>query len=299
MKKIFSKEVIIGLIIIFALAILFIGIDFLKGVNVFKASNYYYVTYTDVNGLAVSAPVTVNGFKVGQVRDISYEYDNPGHIKVEISLDQQLQIPENTEAILSTDLLGTASIVLQLGTSKTMHKVGDELDGKIPVGMMDAVSKDVLPAFTQIAGKIDTLLTNLNTLTGDPALLASVQRLDQITADLAQTTTNLNSMMRSLAPATNDIRKMTGNFANASDNINQLTGNLNNLPLDSLMNTLEATTQNLKALTEQLNDKNSSLGLLMNDPALYNNLNATVTSLDSLFIDIKKSPKRYINIKLL
>jgi phospholipid/cholesterol/gamma-HCH transport system substrate-binding protein len=299
MKKIFSKEVIIGLIIIFALAILFIGIDFLKGVNVFKASNYYYVTYTDVNGLAVSAPVTVNGFKVGQVRDISYEYDNPGHIKVEISLDQQLQIPENTEAILSTDLLGTASIVLQLGTSKTMHKVGDELDGKIPVGMMDAVSKDVLPAFTQIAGKIDTLLTNLNTLTGDPALLASVQRLDQITADLAQTTTSLNSMMRSLAPATNDIRKMTGNFANASDNINQLTGNLNNLPLDSLMNTLEATTQNLKALTEQLNDKNSSLGLLMNDPALYNNLNATVTSLDSLFIDIKKSPKRYINIKLL
>jgi phospholipid/cholesterol/gamma-HCH transport system substrate-binding protein len=180
-----------------------------------------------------------------------------------------------------------------------MHKVGDELDGKIPVGMMDAVSKDVLPAFTQIAGKIDTLLTNLNTLTGDPALLASVQRLDQITADLAQTTTSLNSMMRSLAPATNDIRKMTGNFANASDNINQLTGNLNNLPLDSLMNTLEATTQNLKALTEQLNDKNSSLGLLMNDPALYNNLNATVTSLDSLFIDIKKSPKRYINIKLL
>jgi phospholipid/cholesterol/gamma-HCH transport system substrate-binding protein len=299
MKKIFSKEVIIGLIIIFALAILFIGIDFLKGVNVFKASNYYYVTYTDVNGLAVSAPVTVNGFKVGQVRDISYEYDNPGHIKVEISLDQQLQIPENTEAILSTDLLGTASIALQLGTSKTMHKVGDELDGKIPVGMMDAVSKDVLPAFTQIAGKIDTLLTNLNTLTGDPALLASVQRLDQITADLAQTTTSLNSMMRSLAPATNDIRKMTGNFANASDNINQLTGNLNNLPLDSLMNTLEATTQNLKALTEQLNDKNSSLGLLMNDPALYNNLNATVTSLDSLFIDIKKSPKRYINIKLL
>jgi phospholipid/cholesterol/gamma-HCH transport system substrate-binding protein len=299
MKKIFSKEVIIGLIIIFALAILFIGIDFLKGVNVFKASNYYYVTYTDVNGLAVSAPVTVNGFKVGQVRDISYEYDNPGHIKVEISLDQQLQIPENTEAILSTDLLGTASIALQLGTSKTMHKVGDELDGKIPVGMMDAVSKDVLPAFTQIAGKIDTLLTNLNTLTGDPALLASVQRLDQITADLAQTTTSLNSMMRSLTPATNDIRKMTGNFANASDNINQLTGNLNNLPLDSLMNTLEATTQNLKALTEQLNDKNSSLGLLMNDPALYNNLNATVTSLDSLFIDIKKSPKRYINIKLL
>ncbi len=299
MKKIFSKEVIIGLIIIFALAILFIGIDFLKGVNVFKASNYYYVTYTDVNGLAVSAPVTVNGFTVGQVRDISYEYDNPGHIKVEISLDQQLQIPENTEAILSTDLLGTASIALQLGNSKTMHKVGDELDGKIPVGMMDAVSKDVLPAFTQIAGKIDTLLTNLNTLTGDPALLASVQRLDQITADLAQTTTSLNSMMRSLAPATNDIRKMTGNFANASDNINQLTGNLNNLPLDSLMNTLEATTQNLKALTEQLNDKNSSLGLLMNDPALYNNLNATVTSLDSLFIDIKKSPKRYINIKLL
>ena len=90
MNKIFRKEVIIGLIVLGAMAVLFIGINFLKGVNVFKAANYYYVSFTDVQGLAQSAPVTVNGFKVGQVRDISYEYDNPGHVLVELSLDRNL-----------------------------------------------------------------------------------------------------------------------------------------------------------------------------------------------------------------
>ena len=91
MKKVFRKEILIAVCVLSALAILVFGIDFLKGVNVFKATNYYYATYTDVQGLAVSAPVTLSGYKVGQVRDITYEYDNPGHVRVEIALVHQLQ----------------------------------------------------------------------------------------------------------------------------------------------------------------------------------------------------------------
>lgn len=92
MKR-YSRELIIGMSVLVALLVLFFGIDYLKGINVFKAANYYYVSYTNVNGLTVSSPVTINGFKVGQVRDINYEYDNPGHVLVELSLDKKLKVP--------------------------------------------------------------------------------------------------------------------------------------------------------------------------------------------------------------
>ena len=124
MKKIFRKEVLIGLIVLLAGAILIVGIDVLKGINIFKGDNYYYVIYTNVQGLAQSAPVTVNGFKVGLVREIEYEYDNPGHVKVELSLDRHLVVPHGTKAVLATDLLGTASVALEMGTSPEHYKVG-------------------------------------------------------------------------------------------------------------------------------------------------------------------------------
>ncbi len=299
MKKLFSSEVIIGFLVILAMAILFIGIDFLKGVNVFKKANYYYVEYTNVEGLAVSAPVTVNGYKVGQVAEIEYEYDNPGHIKVELSLDQNMRVPMDTKAVLSSDILGTAGIALQLGTSTTDHKSGDLLDGEVASGLMDAVSTQIMPGVAAIFPKIDSLLTNVNALVSNQAVLASVQRLDAITANLEATTRQLNAMVGSLPPIVNNVKGITGNVNTASGDMAVLTGKLKEMPVDSLAANLQAITANLQMLTEQLNDPNSTIGLLTRDPQLYNNLNATVSSLDSLFIDIKKNPKRYINIKLL
>lgn len=299
MKKIFRKEVIIGLSAVVALVILFVGIDFLKGVNVFKASNYYYVTYTDVQGLAISAPVTINGYKVGQVREISYQYDNPGHVKVEIALDRELKLPKGTRAVLSSDLLGTASIALELADSKDFYDVGDELQGFVPKGMMDNVANNLMPSVQAIFPKVDTLLTGINALVADPAIASSVKRLDAITSNLEVATRQLNVIMATLPPITHDVKSITGNVSVASADLTQLTGKMNSLPIDSLMNELQKTAANLHELTRQLNNPNSTLGLLMNDPALYNNINKTVRSLDSLFIDIKANPKRYISIKLL
>ena len=105
MKKLFSKEAIIGLTVLISLLIVFFGIDYLKGVNIFHPENYYYVSYTNVDGLAESAPVTVNGFKVGIVREIQYEYDNPGHVRVELSLDKSLKVPRGSKAVLVTSML--------------------------------------------------------------------------------------------------------------------------------------------------------------------------------------------------
>ncbi len=299
MKKVFKKEVLIAVCVLSALAILVFGIDFLKGVNVFKATNYYYATYTDVQGLAISAPVTLSGYKVGQVRDITYEYDNPGHVRVEISLDKDLRLPKGSQAVLSSDLLGTASIQLALAPGKDFYDVGAEIPGVVPKGMMDNISDNLLPSVAAIVPKVDTLLTSINALVGDPAITASVNRLDAITSNIEKATATLNSILHTLPPITADVKAITGNVSTVSEDLAVLSGRLRTVPVDSLMTTLSTTVQNLKTLTEQLNSPNSTLGQLMNNPSLYNNLNATVQSLDSLFTDIKAHPKRYISIKLL
>lgn len=299
MKKLFRKEVLIGVIVLVAMAVLFIGIDFLKGVNIFKAANYYYVTYDNVAGLAKSAPVTVNGFKVGLVRDISYEYDNPGHVLVELSLDRNLKVPEGTKAVLATDLLGTASVALDMAKTDRMHAVGDHLTGVVPKGMMDNVTDQLLPSVSAVIPKVDTLLTSINALVAHPAVLASVQRLDAITANLEKTTRDLNALMATMPAITGNIRTITENFGSASGDISQMTAQMREIPLDSIAANLQLISANLAELSAQLNNPNSTLGLMTHDPQLYNNLNSTVASLDSLFVDIKRNPKRYISIKLL
>ena len=293
------KEITISICVILSLCILFLGIDFLKGVNVFKPSNYYTASYTNVNGLAVSAPVTINGYKIGLVRSIEYQYDNPGHVGVEFSLDKELKLPVGSKAVIVCDMLGTATVQLILTDNKEFHNVGDEIIGETASGLMDNISNDLMPGVTNIFPKIDSLLTSINKLVSDPALETSVKRLDAITANLQATIVSLDKASKSLP-------KVMTNIEGVTDNVNTITGNfavlseeLKNAPIDSTLMNIQQTTENLRLLTEELNNPNSSLGLLMNDPQLYNNLNNTVKSLDSLFIDIKKNPKRYINIKLL
>lgn len=298
MKKIFRKEIDIALCAIVALLILFFGIQFLKGINLFHPANYYYASYPSVEGLAESAPVTINGFKVGQVHTIQYQYDTAGNIVVELSLDKNLRVPEGTEATLTTDLLGTASIVLKLGKGERYMALGDTLQGKVGSGLMGNVTDNLLPAVSAVIPKIDTLLTNLNAITGNPALQTSISRLDAITADLARSSRTLSKMLADLGPATANIRSIATNVDTITGNFSELSAQLSQARIDSLLMDLEKTGSNLRELSEQLNDPNSTVGMLTQDPALYNNINKTVVSLDSLFTDIKAHPKRYINIKV-
>lgn len=299
MNKSYKKEVVIGICVILALCFLFLGIDYLKGINIFKPSNYYLVSYTNVKGLAVSAPVNINGFKVGQVRSIQYEYDNPGHVLVELSLDKALKVPVDSKAIIESDMLGTASVTLKMAAGNDYHKVGDHLIGETAAGMMDNVSENLLPSVSQIFPKIDSLLTSLNAVAGDPALLSAIKRLDGISASLDATMRQLNKSVKTLPAVMDNVESTTKNLDKLSNDLAELSATLKSLPVDSTFNNINILSNNLAKMSEDLNNPNSTLGLMMHDPALYNNLNSTVSSLDSLFIDIKKNPKRYISIKLL
>lgn len=335
MKKIFTKEVIIGLLVILALALLFGGIEFLKGVDVFEKENTYHISYENVSGLAVSAPVTVNGYKVGQVRAISYEYDNPGHVRVDIEVADELRLPKGTTAILASDLLGTATIALQLGAEAEYYNPGASIPGVIPSGMMDKVSNELLPAVSQVFPKVDTLLTGITGVVTDPNIRATLAganaamgSVNKLAGDLKSVTSNLTTLsneliasanqisgiLGTLPPIVSDVKTVTGSFVGTAGEVDALVRNLNtavadvsqklnNVPLDSLMTSLQSTVDNLQEMTgelkKDLRNPDSTLGKLMNDPALYNSLNNAVGSLDSLLIDVKKNPKRYISIKLL
>ncbi len=299
MKKIFSKEFIIGICVILTAVILYVGIEFLKGANLFKSTNYYYATFTNVEGLAESAPVNLNGFKVGLVREISYEYDNPGHVKVKMDLDKNLRLPVGSKAIMASSLLGTGTITLQLADAKEYYPKGHNLEGVNPKGMMESISNEVLPTITDMIPKIDSLLVAVNDIVTDPALTSSINRLDRVMANLETSTAKLSSTMSSLSPVVGNVHTITDNLSTVSADLTQVTGKINALPIDSTFNNIHAITGDVARATAQLNNPGSSLGQLLYSDGLYNNLNHSVQSLDSLLTDVKKNPKRYISIKLL
>ncbi len=297
--KSLKKELIIGLCVLIALLVLFFGINFLKGVNIFKAANYYYATYTNAAGLQQSAPVTLDGFKVGQVREINYDYTNPGHVKVELSVDRELRIPKGSEAVIEQDLLGTATVVLHLSDAKEYEEVGATLLSHTQKGMLDNVTSTVMPQLGSTFAKIDSLLVNLNALVADPALAKSVGRLDAITLNLEVTLRQLRASAGALPPVIKNVDGLTSNLNTVSSDLAVVSGKLKEAPVDSLMNNITSISANLKELSATLNNPDSSLGLITHDRELYDNLNNCAASLDSLLIDVKKNPKRYISIKLL
>lgn len=296
MKK--NKLFYIGLTAVISALILVFGIEFLKGINLFHPSNYYFVTLEKVEGLSISAPVTTNGFKVGQVREMNYQFDNPGHISVELALDPKLIIPEGTEAELATDLLGTASINLIIPTSGTPLPKGTTIPSRSSAGLIDGLKDDVMPALGDIMPKIDSLLCALTAVVADPSIALTLQRLDKISADLNVLSSNLAVASATFPQLTNQATSAMTNIDRISVNLDSLSTSLNNLPLETTMANIESLSADLKEVGNQLHDPSSSLGMLIYDPSLYRNINNTVASLDSLVIDVKAHPKRYLKFSV-
>ena len=298
MKKFFTKEVLIAVTVIISLCVLYFGIEYLKGINRFRPANFYYAKFEKVNGLAVAAPITINGFQVGQVREINYDYKS-NDISVLLSLNKDLRIPKGSNVKLSVDMLGTAQLVMTLADSQEYYNVGDEIPSGTVAGLMDALGDNIMPAVNNLLPKIDSILTNINNILANPALNNSVGRLDGITADLKASSLELSRLMNHQVPSImTNVDGITTNLNASSANIKVLSEELKDMPLKQTVANANATMENLKQLSENLNNKNSTLGLLMNDKALYQHLDNAVASLDTLLTDIQRNPKRYVTIKV-
>jgi len=298
--KFFTKNVKIALTVILGLVLLYWGINYLKGINLLTPANYFYTELESADGLLEAAPITVNGFQVGQVREIKYDYAK-NDITVMLAMNKDMKVPEGSTINMVSGLMGGASLVLNLGDGPAMKTGSIIPTTKLP-GLMDNVKDNVLPAISDVIPKVDSIMNNVNGLTGNPALAAALMRLDGITRQLQlsaqQLTVLMNNLNRSVPGVMNNVNGITNNLTGATGNLSDLSTSLKQLPLDSTVNALNATLANLQALSQQLNDKNSSLGKVINDRELYDNANHAIASLDSLLIDIKANPKRYINVKV-
>ena len=286
------KEVKIGLTGIIALALLFFGIIYLKGVSMLKSSTSYYVEYTDINGLATSSPVFASGYKIGLVRDIQYNHANPGHVVVEVELDNDMKIPTHSQGELVTDMLGTVKMNLIFNlSSKESYQPGDTLPGKVNNGLM-GVAEGIMPKVEQLMPKMDSILHSLNQLLANPALSATLENTEKLTANLNVTTRQLNQLMQ------NDLPLLTNRMVTIAENVTVISENLKGIDYAGTMQKIDSTLYNVQTLTNKLNNKDNTIGLLFNDPTLYNNLSATTANAATLLEDLKAHPKRYVHFSL-
>ena len=293
--KFFNKEVQIALVAIAGIVVLFFGLQFLKGLSLYSNEDTYYVAFDDISGLSASSPVYAAGYKVGVVKDIIYNYNKTGEIIAVVGLDKNLRLPKGSTAEIESDMLGNIKVNLMLTGNPLEHLVvGDTIIGNKDAGMLGRAAA-MIPTVEKMLPKLDSIMAGLNMLLHDKALLNSIHNVDQITSELMVTTRETNRLMAGLN------RNVPGMMEKANkvlDNTDKLTAQLTAVDVASTMAKVDATLANVHDLTEKMNSDEGTFGLLMRDPELYNNLTATMRDADSLMIDLKQHPKRYVHFSI-
>lgn len=290
--KYITKEVRIGIAGIAALCILVYGINYLKGIHLFKPSSYFYVKFENINGLTKSSPVFADGYSVGIVRNLYYDYTHPGNVVAEIDVDPDLRIPKGSTAELAAEMLGGVRMnILLANNPRERYEIGDTIPGSLNNGMMEQVA-NLMPQIEKMLPKLDSILTSLNTVLGDPAIPATLHNVQDLTASMATTSRQLQKIM------SNDIPQLTGKLNTIGDNFATISSNLKEIDYAAAMQRVDSTLANVKMITDKLNQKDNTVGLLLNDPALYNNLSSTAANAASLLEDLKSHPKRYVHFSL-
>lgn len=290
-----TKEIKIALVAIVGILIMYFGINFLKGMNLFSTNNAYYMTFDDIQGLGASTPIYADGYKVGTVDGLEYDYKENGPIKVKVDIVKDLRIPQGSKAEIVKDLMGNLQVNLLLANNpRERVEPGGIIPGAVNGGMMDKAA-NLVPVVEKMLPKLDSILTSVNALLADPALAASLHNVETITSNLTVSTRELNTLMAGLnKQVPGMVRKANG----VLDNTNRLTANLASLDVQGTLNRVNQTLESAHQFTEKLNSNQGSLGLLMNDTKLYDNLTSTMSHADSLVIDLKAHPKRYVHFSV-
>lgn len=293
MKKLFTKEVKIGLAGIIALCLVIYGINFLKGINMFKPTHFFYVRFDNIMGLTQSSTVFADGYRIGLVRNIQYDYEHPGNVVVEVQLDSEMRIPKGAYSELSTEMLGgvNMNIVLPRNASE-YYEQGDTIPGRAKPGLMDNVSENMMPQMQNLLPKIDSILTQINLLLANQNIPATMEQLRMTSENLAVITDNMKTFTGKDLPA------LTENMNRIGENVETFTSKLSQLELAETLHKVNQTMDNVHQMTEKLNSRDNTVGLMLNDDSLYINLNKTASNASMLMQDLKEHPKRYVHFSI-
>ncbi|MBQ1625917.1 MAG: MCE family protein [Prevotella sp.] len=291
-----SKEIRIALVAILGIVIMYFGMNFLKGISLLSDDEVYYITFKDVNGLSASSPIFANGYQVGVVRGIDYDFANNSEIVVTFTVDDDLRIPKGSTAEIISDMMGKVKMNLLIADdiSQGVVNPGDTIVGSTDAGIVGKVA-GIVPEVEKMLPKLDSILISVNALLSDPNITKSMSNVQQITKDLTTSTRELNTLMANL---NKNVPGLMDRANGVLDNTTRLTDNLASVDIDATMSKVNQTLTNVQTLTEKLNNKQGTLGLLMNDPSLYNKLTKTVQSADTLLNNLRAHPKRYVHFSI-
>lgn len=293
-KKYFTKEVKIGILAVTSLALLFFGLNFLKGINIFNPSNFYYATYDNIGGLVETSPVFIKGHQVGQVREIKYDFTKDPSFVITLDISSDLELPEGTRAELyDNGLMGGKAIrIVYAQQTGQFEAVGDTIESIIIPNFVNAISDQLIPKINNLLSSTDSLILSVRDITNSKQLKSSLASIEQSSANLEETTAQLKGVMNQ------DVPKIVKNVNTITTDFAQVGNNLKDVDLAKTVNGIDATILELKEVSRKMNSNEGSLGLLINDRALYDNLSNTSNNANLLVVDIKQNPKRYINISV-
>ena len=293
MKKINKspRELWIGLLGILALAMIYMLINFFKGVSIFNEGDKYYARFHDIGEIVKSSPVYINGYKVGNVSDITYDFKEVNNVYIEMSLDKRLQIPQGSYAMIVNKTLGSSTINLVMSQKEVFLQPGDTLYGTLNAGAIHEAGK-MLPQITSLLPKVDSILVSLNNVLSNPALNNSVNNIEQLTIQMNRTTALLNNIL------SEDIPQATDKLIEIEDDLLQVSSQLSEVDYTKLMNSLEASISNIQQITASLNNGEGTAGMLLKDSTLYTRLNETCEAATMLLEDLRENPKKYVHFSV-
>ncbi len=308
-----SKYTKLGILIVASTAVLIWGLSYLKGNDIFTQSDYYHVIYERIDGLSESNKVMLNGYQIGQVKEIGLTPNNSGRLAVTFSVDADIRIPKNSVAqIMSSDLMGTRAIKLIFSESNEMYQANDTIPGAVESDLKEQVSMQVLPIKNkaeQLLSTLDSAITVLTVIFNEDArqnLSESFKNINQTIENVERTTADLQIIVSSEKESIQNIitnfdqlsavfSANAGEIENVLKNLSSVSDSLSGISITPIMeNILEASNQ-IKDIIDKLNSDENTAGLLLSDDQLYYSINTLSADLSSLLRDIQTNPKRYLH----
>lgn len=303
-----KKEVKIGIFAVVMLLALWAGIRFLSGIDIFSRNIIYYASYENVSGLQTAAPITIHGVKVGTIESITFDPSKGSDVKVTLAVKRQYRLPVDTRAVIyDNGIMGGKAIKLDLGSSSELLKRGDQIISDSGSDMMSSIGNelgDLKGKLTVVADNLATALANINTLVEQNTdnLSGTISNLNSISASLdgvlKSERKNIEGIVTSLNGLAEMLNQNTERFDRIIGNVDAVAEQLEQAKVDSLVKAFTSTADNLSRMLASINAGEGSVGELMNDKELYDNLAAASGNLSALLADLKEHPARYVHFSV-